>query len=50
MNNGGHMYRIAQIVEWNRSGQSCIALLRGSEIIGRFSNYIEARKALKEIK
>lgn len=38
-------YRIAQIVEWNRAGQSCIALLRGEEVVGRFSNWAEARAA-----
>jgi hypothetical protein len=44
------MYRIAHIVEWNRSGQSCIALLRGDEVIGRFTNYTDARKALKAVR
>ena len=37
--------RIAQIVEWNRGGQSCIALLRGEVIIGRFHTMTEARAA-----
>jgi len=40
-------FRIAQIVEWDRSGQSCIALLCGTEIIGRFFDYTQARAALK---
>ena len=37
--------RIAQIVEWNRGGQSCIALLRGEAIIGRFHDMMAARAA-----
>lgn len=37
--------RIAQIVEWNRGGQSCIALLRGDEVIERFRDYDAARAA-----
>lgn len=41
------MYRIAQIVEWDRSGQSCIALIRGTEIVSRHFDYAEARKAYR---
>lgn len=37
--------RIAQIVEWNRGGQSCIALLRGEEVIARFRDMTAARAA-----
>ena len=39
--------RIAQLVEWNRSGQGCVALLQGNTIMGRFSNWSEARKAYR---
>lgn len=39
--------RIAQVVEWDRSGQSSIALIRGTEIIGRFADYATARAAMK---
>ena len=37
--------RIAQIVEWSRGGQSCIALLRGDEVIARFRDMTEALAA-----
>jgi hypothetical protein len=37
--------RIAQIVEWSRGGQTCIALLRDEAIIGRFHTMTEARAA-----
>ena len=43
-------YRIAQIVEWNRSGQSCIAIISGDTIISRHFDYTEARKALRALK
>ena len=40
-------YRLAQIVEWSRSGQACIALLRGTEVVGRFDNWTDARRAYR---
>jgi hypothetical protein len=42
--------RIAHIVEWSRSGESCIALIRGQEIIRRFSNWAEAGAAYRKEK
>lgn len=39
--------RIAHIVEWDRSGQSCIALLLGDRVVGRFDSWAEARVAYK---
>ena len=43
-------YRIAQIVEWNRCGQSCIAIIKGTEIISRHFDYAEARRVLKALR
>jgi hypothetical protein len=42
-------YRIAQIVEWDRSGQSCIAIIEGNEIVSRHFDYAEARAALRAL-
>lgn len=42
--------RIAHIVEWDRCGQSCIALLCGERIIGRFGSWEDARKAYRDAK
>lgn len=39
--------RIAHIVEWDRSGQSCIALIRGREVLGRFGDWAAARAAYR---
>ena len=40
-------HRIAHIVEWNRAGQSCIALLHGEQIISRHRDYAAARAAYR---
>lgn len=40
-------WRVAHIVEWNRCGQSCIALLHGMEVIARFSNWRAATLAYR---
>jgi hypothetical protein len=42
--------RLAHIVEWDRSGQSCIALIRGTDVVARFSNWNDARIAYKQAK
>jgi hypothetical protein len=40
--------RLEHIVEWDRSGQSCIALIRGADVVARFSNWSDARIAYKQ--
>lgn len=42
--------QVAQIVEWDNGGQSCIALLRGATVIGRFRNYDDAGRAYRDAK
>lgn len=43
-------YRLAQVVEWDRSGQFCIALILGKTIVARFSDWQSARAAYKAVK
>jgi hypothetical protein len=39
--------RIAHVVEWDRAGQSCIALIVAGQIVARFDNWTDAKAAYK---
>lgn len=39
--------RLAHIVEWDRAGQSCIALIVDGKVAARFDNWADARAAYK---
>ena len=38
--------RVAQIIDWS-DGQGWIALIRGTEILAKFSNWADAKTAYK---
>lgn len=40
-------YRVAQIIEWDRGAQGCIALLRGDVVVSRHADWNSARAAYK---
>jgi hypothetical protein len=44
-----NQYRIAQIIDWT-DGQGWIALIRGAQILAKFSNWADAKVAYKSAK
>lgn len=43
-------FRVAHIVEWQRCGQSCFAVLRGDAVISRHATMREAIAAYREVR